>query len=598
MSAQHAAAPSALQSPLLREAVNQWLVRHCAVRQDITQGAVLLRGTQGMRLIACQPGGQPTPASIASVAASAVERRERLVLPHVGIGGRAGQVVAHPLVLAGMVVGASVVVLDTSHPPGDAECAALDASAVAFHMDPPAADRGAAAANAQRTLDMLNRATACSNLAEAAETLCTALANALACDRVSISLRRRGQTMLVGSSDHWQVEVSALEADVCAAMDEAIDSTRSVLYPAPAGHENWLVAAHAHLGESLEGRALCTVPLVAGGQIVGALLAERRQADVFLVEERDWLEQLAQAVAPWLVQSQRLALPYRERARDALAAWRSGEGAGRRRLAGASLVLVLGAILGWPVDRVVSAPVKLEGAHQRIISAPADSYLQSVMVRPGDVVKAGQLLLEFASADLQVERQRLAAELAGNDAAAGDALARQDRSAMALRVAKVDENKAQLALLDQRLARAKIVAPFDAVVIQGDLTDALGAPARKGDALMTLAPVGDFRAIVEVDDADIAAIRVGQEGAMVLGAMPGGTLNVRVKRITPLAAVAQGRSFFDVEVDVATTGTRMQDLRPGMRGIARLNAERGPRGAAWLQSATDGLRLAWWRWIG
>jgi len=219
-------------------------------------------------------------------------------------------------------------------------------------------------------------------------------------------------------------------------------------------------------------------------------------------------------------------------------------------------------------------------------------------VRPGDVVKAGQLLLEFASADLQVERQRLAAELAGNDAAAGDALARQDRSAMALRVAKVDENKAQLALLDQRLARAKIVAPFDAVVIQGDLTDALGAPARKGDALMTLAPVGDFRAIVEVDDADIAAIRVGQEGAMVLGAMPGGTLNVRVKRITPLAAVAQGRSFFDVEVDVATTGTRMQDLRPGMRGIARLNAERGPRGAAWLQSATDGLRLAWWRWIG
>jgi len=169
---------------------------------------------------------------------------------------------------------------------------------------------------------------------------------------------------------------------------------------------------------------------------------------------------------------------------------------------------------------------------------------------------------------------------------------------MALRVAKVDENKAQLALLDQRLARAKIVAPFDAVVIQGDLTDALGAPARKGDALMTLAPVGDFRAIVEVDDADIAAIRVGQEGAMVLGAMPGGTLNVRVKRITPLAAVAQGRSFFDVEVDVATTGTRMQDLRPGMRGIARLNAERGPRGAAWLQSATDGLRLAWWRWIG
>jgi hypothetical protein len=40
------------------------------------------------------------------------------------------------------------------------------------------------------------------------------------------------------------------------------------------------------------------------------------------------------------------------------------------------------------------------------------------------------------------------------------------------------------------------------------------------------------------------------------------------------------------------------DLRPGMRGVARLTGERRPRGAVWLQQASTWVRLAWWRWIG
>jgi multidrug efflux pump subunit AcrA (membrane-fusion protein) len=587
----------------LRHTASTWLARHVAVVHGTLHGAVLLRGTQGIQLVACQPAGCPVPAWLASTAASAVARREAVVLPMADHAGRTLHVVANPLVLSGTIVGAAVVVLDCAGAPDATDCAALAANAATFSLHPAEPEPSRAAPSAlPPVLELLHETTARASLQDAAAWLATSLAGVLACDRVSIGFRHRNRIRLAGSSDGFGVDTSAQEADVCAAMDEAIDNAATIVYPTPAGRPAGVVVASAHLSNKHETRALCTLPLVAQGEIAGALLAERGHDQPFSAAEVAWLEALAQAVAPWLAQRHQLDLPPAVKARQAFAAWMAAHGKGRHRLAALALILAAGALLGWPTVHEVAAPVKLEGAVQRILTSPGDNFLQKVMVRPGDAVKAGQVLLEFAAEDLQVERQRVVAELGGQEAAVGDAMAREDFSALALRLAKSDELKAQLALLDQRLEKARIVAPFDAIVIQGDLGNALGAPTKKGDVLMTLAPANDFRAIVEVDDTDIADVRIGQTGAMVLTALPDRSVPLRVKRITPLAAVSQGRSFFEVEVQVgpgpAQAGTMPHDLRPGMRGVARLTGERRPRGAVWLQQASTWVRLAWWRWIG
>ncbi|MET0384070.1 MAG: HlyD family efflux transporter periplasmic adaptor subunit, partial [Burkholderiaceae bacterium] len=292
-----------------------------------------------------------------------------------------------------------------------------------------------------------------------------------------------------------------------------------------------------------------------------------------------------------------LELPLSAQLRRRLSAWFESHGKGRHRLAAAAGALALALLMCWPVDHDIAAPVKLEGAVERIITSPGDNYLQKVWVRPGDVVKAGQVLLEFATEDLLVERQRLLAGVGGHDAAAGDAAAKENLSELAIETAKADEARAQLALLDQRLARARVVAPFDAVVIQGDLTNALGAPMKRGDALMTLAPANDFRAIVDVDDADILQVQPGQTGAVVLTALPDTTLQARVLRVTPLETASQGRSYFEVQVDLSS-GAAAHSLRPGMRGIARLHGPKRAMGIVWAEKAVVWVRLAWWRWVG
>src|SRR6185295_15923013 len=122
----------------------------------------------------------------------------------------------------------------------------------------------------------------------------------------------------------------------------------------------------------------------------------------------------------------------------------------------------------------------------------------------------------------------------------------------------------QLALVQSRLQRTKLVAPFDALVITGDLTQSLGAPLKKGEALMTLAPEHDFRVILEVDERDIADVRLGKTGSLALSALPGDTFPLEVSRITPVAATGQGRNYFEVEAKLQANA---EQLRPGLLGI-------------------------------
>ena len=135
------------------------------------------------------------------------------------------------------------------------------------------------------------------------------------------------------------------------------------------------------------------------------------------------------------------------------------------------------------------------------------------------------------------------------------------------------------------------------MVISGDLSQTLGAPVKRGDTLLTLAPADGYRALVEVEDADIDLVRQGQSGSLVLAAQPNKVLAATVTRITPLASLSEGRNVFEVEVRLADA-TAGVELRPGMRGVARLKVGDRPLAVLWTRDAVAWLRLASWRWIG
>lgn len=425
-----------------------------------------------------------------------------------------------------------------------------------------------------------------SGLEEAATALCVELAELLRCDRVTVGLLEGEKLRLVGSSQATELDHRHEAAvSIAAAMHEAIDQRLSVAWP-PSVTAPPISLANRQLAGT--GQA-CSVPIVCGRRVSGAITLERAPGAFFSPAQVALCEDIASFAGPVLELKRVAETPWHARiaesVRDELAK------SGKKRGAWAIGVVIAIASLAVPLPWRVSAPARLEGSVQRAIVAAADGFLQQANVRPGDRVVAGQVLAQLSSQDLELERKRRESELHQHESGYRAAQARNDRTQMVISQSKAAEAQALLTLAETQLDRSRLQAPFDGIVIKGDLSQTLGAPVQRGEVLMVLAPNDSFRLIVEVDETDIAAIRPGQHGELALAARPEQPLRFTTRRIVPVATAADGRNYFEVE---ATPEQAQANLRPGLSGVAKI--EVGERSLGWLlfHRALAWLRLSLW----
>ena len=169
----------------------------------------------------------------------------------------------------------------------------------------------------------------------------------------------------------------------------------------------------------------------------------------------------------------------------------------------------------------------------------------------------------------------------------------RDRAEANIIRAQIDQAEAQIELLDEQIARSQLTAPYDALVVSGDLSQSIGAAVKRGQELFRIAPLDSYRVIVQVDEADIADVQVGQTGTLLMASLPGEPLPYSVERITPVAEARDGRNYFRVEARLQTTSDR---LRPGMEGVAKIDVDRRLLIWIWTHRILDWARLNIWRW--
>ena len=159
----------------------------------------------------------------------------------------------------------------------------------------------------------------------------------------------------------------------------------------------------------------------------------------------------------------------------------------------------------------------------------------------------------------------------------------------AAQIAQID---AAIRLVRYKLDRTTLVAPFDGVVISGDLDQLIGAPVEQGRMLFQVAPLGFYRVMMQIDERDIAAIAPEQQGVLTLMGLPDLQLPVTVRQVTPVASQQDGSNFFRVEAQLLDRTGR---LRPGMEGVAKIDA--GPRRLLWIwtHGLVDWARLWLWK---
>jgi multidrug efflux pump subunit AcrA (membrane-fusion protein) len=470
---------------------------------------------------------------------------------------------------------------------------------------------------APAALALYAKVVSASTLDAAAHRLVSALTADAGFTRASIGLHEGGVTRLLASTG---LDLSNPQAELpqrlVGAMDEAIEQGIKLSWPpapllsssspSPSQEGSDPIRIEQQALQRQTGGVVVSVPLGVAGEVFAAVCVERDHGPPLNDGELLRLEQLLVLLAPvlrWMVFGTQ---PWHQRAwreiLQAVSALRQPQRRVRRRvLALAALVLLFLAVV--PLQDDVSGRARIEGAQQRIVSAPTDGYVKTAYVRPGDRVKAGDALVDLIEGDLQLERGRWTSQIEQHENAYAAAMAKSDRVGASTSMARIGEAQAQLALVDEQLARGRIRAPFDALVIQGDLTQSVGAPVRQGDTLLTLATTAAFRVIVDIDEGDIARVHPGQAGQLVLSSLPWDRQELVVQRISPLSKAVEGRNVFEVETRLATApGTNAaasrDDLRPGLIGRAELATGRKPPLWAWTRHVVDRVRLTWWSWLG
>jgi multidrug efflux pump subunit AcrA (membrane-fusion protein) len=242
----------------------------------------------------------------------------------------------------------------------------------------------------------------------------------------------------------------------------------------------------------------------------------------------------------------------------------------------------------------VTADALIEPAQRQALVAAFSGYIETAPFRAGDVVSEGQALATLDDRDMRLERNRWQSQQEQSLRQYYDALGSGRAPEVQVFTAQIAQARAQVALLDAQIGRTTITAPFDGVIVTGDLSQSLGSPVERGQVLFELAPLDAYRVVLEVDERYIADVAEQQRGTLVLSGFTDDPLSFAVKRLTPVSTTAEGRNFFRVEAEMDHVPER---LRPGMEGVGKIEIDMRRLIWIWTHEIVDWLRLKIWTYL-
>ncbi len=357
-------------------------------------------------------------------------------------------------------------------------------------------------------------------------------------------------------------------------------STRHLL------HQRW----HQETG----GAAVASLPFAMDDGRT-AILSVRRTADrPFSPKELDRIHAMVEPYVPTFPFVERATRSLADHARETLAQlWHRARAPEHRtgRIVAIAAVLFAGWFCFGSLGYQVYTPARVVPAEMRQLASPFEGRLVNVAALPGDRVAAGQVLARFDHRELALERARLQAELAEQRVESGQAFS--ERSSLDVRLAEARARviEARLATVEHRLEAAVLRAPFDGVVVSGDLRTRLGEQLPLGEPLFEVASTAGFRLELDVPDRAVDEIAAGFTGEFASDARPDDRVPFEIVRIHPEATSRPGATVYTVE---AAGDLDAAWVRSGVEGVARIEA--GGRAPWWIlfHRITDYLQLHFW----
>ena len=448
--------------------------------------------------------------------------------------------------------------------------------------------------NFATTLDTLTGFNEQTRFFGASLALCNAVATCLRCERVSLGWLAGPSVKLraISRTEKFNRQMAAAQA-LEIAMEEALDQDADLLFPPPEDYRH-ITRDHETFAREQRVSNLASFPLRVGGAAVGCLTAER-SATPFTDLELQQFRLTVDLVARRLAELQ---------ARDRWfgARWMAGAKMASAKLLGptqtwakvlgllASVAILL--LVFLRVNYRVEGTFSLRADDLAYLSVPFEGYLAEVLVRPGDTVTNGQPLLRLDVRDLLLEESGALADITRYQREAEKNRAARALADMRIAQSLADQAQARLDLIHHRLDQATVRAPFDGVVVEGDLRDRLGVPLKQGDTLFRVAKLRGLYVQAEVSEQDVHEIPAVATGQIAFYSQPRLKFPIHVLALEPVAVTREKGNVFLLRCALGQPTEAW--FRPGMSGVIKLNV--GQRRLIWILShrTIDFLRLFFW----
>ena len=251
------------------------------------------------------------------------------------------------------------------------------------------------------------------------------------------------------------------------------------------------------------------------------------------------------------------------------------------------------------ISFAISAAGEITPAEQVSVRPEVSGRIEQLPVDIGDTVKKGELLFALDDRDLQTEKSQRQIEIEGaklqvvsarlamekkqlefhrNQDLFANKLVSQEifdntaneletaQNGMAISNNALERSQKNLQLVEDKLDKTKIVAPFDCTILTRPVSvgqAVSGASGvNSGTEVLTIADLSELIINAHINQADVTRMSVNQRVQIEVEAVAGLKLFGRLDRIAPQATIRNGIKGFATRIIVKNDGK--SGLRPGM----------------------------------
>jgi len=417
------------------------------------------------------------------------------------------------------------------------------------------------------------------------------LVSLLGCDSAAIALFKKGKLQLKAISGIDKIDrASRTCRDYQQALYESVVRDQQGTYPAHDTDNGHLLLAHKQLTSTVQSQSAISQPLAIDDEdAIGSWIFTGSQPqlasehfarfidtatphitgaiDLLRRAEKSWLKRVWSLFTRKTKLFTRLMIPI--------------------------FFLAFFLLMQVPITYKVRCNCTVEPVLRRFAVAAFDGLVESGFVEPGDLVEKDQVLAEIDGRTIRWELLGVSSERKQSLRQREIELA--DRNIPKTLLAELENRRltAEEEVLKYKQDHLKIRSPISGVVLSGSLERAEAASVKTGQVLFEIGPIDPVKIEIAIPADDASQVKRGHPVTVWIEGQEDRPLESVIERIHPRSEIRDALNIFVAEIRFENSE---EMLRPGMKGVVRIDAEKRSLGWSLFHKPINYMRsrLTWW----